>query len=192
MAMPVTIVCPSCATVVQFVSYPVMDCPSCDAPLPVPVQRAVIAGLARDRAQRPVLLTTGIVGCFLFGAVMLLFLLLAPFDIGTYTINEEKVSGPEFLRRLGLLWAANCAFLLAIAYGLLREKSWTRPLMMLFWLLVAVGMIATGGKDGGDLACSVALLAIPAGVAAWYLYRKDNVVDYYDALQQLEEASGAR
>lgn len=185
--MPVTAVCPNCTAVVQFV-YPLDSCPRCEAVLPQSVQEAVATGLVRDRARRPVLLTVGMVGSLSFGALLLLILPMALLDAGNYTIADEELSGLEFLRRVGLLWTAHGAFLLGIGYGLLREKSWARPFMMLYWLLVAVGMLAMGGKNAGEVACSIVVLAIPAGIAAWYLYGKDNVVAYYNALLRLEEA----
>jgi hypothetical protein len=185
--MPVVFVCPHCAAVVERDRLPILSCSKCGQPLPVDLQRAAAAGLAKSRVQRPLLLNIGMVGSFFLGGLMLLFLPLAPFDIGTYTINGTTVSGPEFLRRFGIVWGAVSALYLAIGYGLMREKPWARPLMMLYWVGGAALLFAAGGASS-EAGCSAALLLFPAGAAAWYLYEKDSVVEYYDALLDAERA----
>jgi hypothetical protein len=157
------------------------------------MRQAIAAGVARDSAQRPVLLTVGMVGALFIGGISSLFLVLAPFDIGTYTFDGEPISGPEFLRRLGLLWTAHCALLLGIGYALLSGKSWSRTFMMLHWLLMIAGMVALAWREpAGTLACSVVTLLFPVSIAAWYLYAKENVVRYYDSLRRIEEQTAAR
>ena len=52
--------------------------------------------LGERRANRPELLTVGMVMSGFGGALFLLILVLAPFDIGTYTLEDETVTAPNF------------------------------------------------------------------------------------------------
>jgi hypothetical protein len=120
------------------------------------------------------------------GTLSLLFLLLAPFDIGTYSINEEAVSGPEFLRRIGILWATSGVTMIGIAYALWKELSWSRPVMMFWWLVTAVMLGVAAIQDGQAVLSSVLSVGAGAAVAAWYLYGRHNVVAYYRSLEASE------
>jgi hypothetical protein len=67
----------------------------------------------------------------LFAAgIFFLLLISAPFDVGSYSINGEPVSGPEFLRRAGWLFGVVAVVLGAIGIGLLLERPWSRQLML--------------------------------------------------------------
>jgi len=136
------------------------------------------------RIQRPALLTVGMVGSGMMGAGFLLSLLFAPFDIGTYDIAGEIVSGPTFLREGGLLSIAVGGLLVAISYMLWRQDPDSRPLMIGFWVMSGVLAIATPFvSDGGgfDITWLVAL-----AIAVWYLYFKKNVAAYYRGLKAAE------
>ena len=128
-------------------------------------------------AVRPTLLTIGMALSGLTGCLFLLVLLLAPFDIGTYTIDGEEVPGPEFLRTSGIALVAAGALLVAISATLARNHPLSRELMIAFW--VASGVVNTilafrSGSYGCDLTWLPAL-----AIAIWYLYFKPNVVAYY-------------
>ncbi|MEA2488909.1 MAG: hypothetical protein QOH21_701 [Acidobacteriota bacterium] len=181
--MPVFAVCPACLAASEFRYVPVTHCLHCETAMPVPLQDAVRAALARERAPRPSLLSLGTIGSFAVAGMALLFLLLAPFDIGTYSIEGEAVSGPEFLRRAGIFLGLICGLCFAIGYALLRERAWSRPLMIVYWVVVAIGMVLLGwNSSNGEFSCNLLFTAIPLPIAAWYLYRKADVVRYYDAL----------
>jgi hypothetical protein len=75
------------------------------------------------------------------GSLIFLALLAATCNTGTFTINDEKVSGGEFFRYVGLQGATIGVLLLLIAYGLWQERSWTRPLMMVFWFACTVFLL---------------------------------------------------
>jgi hypothetical protein len=185
--MSVIVLCPRCLVASTFHRLPISACPHCDAEFAEAVRAPAERALAVAVVPKPFLLQLGTVGSLAIGAMMLLFLALAPFDIGSYSISGEAVSGPEFLRATGLLLAMQAANLLAVGIGLWQERSWTRPLMIAYWLTVLVADVAwiVGGTltaiDGVGFAVEI---AVSMGVAAWYLYRKTNVAAYYDALKR--------
>jgi hypothetical protein len=104
--------------------------------------------------------------------------------LGTFTIEDQQVSGPEFFRRAGIAFAVLGLCQAAIAVGLWRDRPWVRPLIMSYWLVSAVLLIAMswGQPDMGTQALvAFGMSALPALLAWWYLYRKDNVVAYFRA-----------
>jgi len=127
------------------------------------------------------LLLLGQFGTLFFGAMATLFLVLAPWDIGSYSIGNEVVSGPEFLRRGGLLFGAVGALFLAIGIGLWRDRAWTRPLMLAYWPLSALlGFVMPDTPTEGAISLAV-FAAICGAFAALYLYGKASVRAYYEA-----------
>lgn len=182
--MSTVAICPNCATPVKFQFLPVDKCPSCGSNLPEQLRSVVEASVRREQLQKPALLLLGMFGSALFSGVAAIFLVLAPFDIGSYTINDEPVTGPEFLRRAGFLFFGGAAICAAISYGLARNRSWTRPLMLVYWIVIAIGSISLG--DSGNVACSILAALFALALAALYLYAKDSVTDYYDAIRKRE------
>jgi len=177
--MSVQVRCPNCAAVVELHRPPVTECARCHVSYPPTVQRNAEEALRHTQAPKPTLLLLGQWFSLLAGAMFLLLLVLAPFDLATYSISGEQVSGPEFLRRVGLGFGLLTAIQLAIAIGLLRDRAWARPLMMYYWLAAfAVGLSASGWEMSSFLAYAFSC-AIPAAVAGWYLYGKENVVAYF-------------
>jgi hypothetical protein len=121
------------------------------------------------------------------GAGALFIMLLAPFNMGSYSINGQAVSGPEFLRRFGILWTLAGALLLVIAYGLYRERPWTRPLMLGYWLVIGLLLFtAEIGKSGsaGSMLSAIAWASFYLFGAGAYLYGKASVVQYYRSLER--------
>jgi hypothetical protein len=109
---------------------------------------------------------------------------LALFDAGTFTLNEEPVSGPEFIRAGGLAFGVVGLLFAAIAFGLWRDRPWARPLIMLFWPALIVIVIALSWDTPDAVAQAVGILASAgplALIAWWYLYRKTNVTAYFAA-----------
>jgi len=129
-----------------------------------------------------------------FGALILLQLLLAPFNASSYSINGESVSGIDFLEHAGLLFAALGATCLAAAYGVWRGRTWSRWAMLAFWITQVAGAIGFGLAAGSiaEAASAVAGLLLPILVAWWYLFEKENVVEYYRALEKEDRAREAR
>jgi hypothetical protein len=146
--------------------------------------------LAERRAERPALLTTGMVMSGISGGLSLVLIAFAPFDIGTYVIGDETVSGPEFLRRGGLMWIAVSGLMLAISYMLYRHDPDSRPLMIAFWVMFGVISLTQPFLLPGEASVDVTWV-IALTIAIWYLYFKPNVVAYYRALRDAEAARAA-
>jgi hypothetical protein len=134
------------------------------------------------------------VGSLLFGCIAMLLLVLAPFDLGSYSISGEPVSGPEFFRRAGLLFGGTGLIMLAIGLGLWLEREWTRPLMVGYWGAMAVAGVAgvvAGSFTAGEAVGLIVESLLALALAGWYLYRKANVVAYYRRLERASEPARA-
>jgi hypothetical protein len=184
----VQVLCPSCGEVTPFHRPPVTDCPHCHVPLPEPVRAAATRALAIEGAPKPALLMLGQIFSLLAGAIFVVLLIAAPFNAGSYSINDEPVTGPEFLRRVGLMLGVMGILLASIGVGLLRDKPWSRPLMIIYWLAVGVSVAFTGGTSAGDIFAGVLTPLVAAGIAYWYLYVKPNVRAYYESRERVSSA----
>lgn len=193
--MSVSLLCPNCSAATTFHRPPVTACPACQAPFPDSLRGPAEASLAREKAPRPLLLTLGIYGSAFFAGVSALFLILAPFNIGSYSIGDRAVTGPEFLRQVGATFGVAGALCAAISYGLWRERSWTRPLMLLFWVVLDITLITQAVKypapDLGPVGATF-FSAVYVLVSAWYLYGRASVNAYYAALRAAERTSAPR
>jgi O-antigen/teichoic acid export membrane protein len=183
--MTLQVLCPSCGEVTTFSASPVDGCAHCHVPFPASLRATGERAVVREATQKPVLLVLGQWAATLGAAIVLLLLALAPFDVGRYTIHDEPVSGPEFLHRAGLLFTTLGGVLVAIAVGLWREREWSRPLMVLTWIVLGVGTLVSDlePRAGGLVGGTVTML-ITAGLATWYLYHKRNVVAYYRVIER--------
>ena len=192
--MSVAVICPHCGSSVTLLRAPVSVCPECQSAWPEPLRLSAEASLARQKAERPMLLTIGMYLSPGFGALILLQLLLAPFNASSYSINGESVSGIDFLEHAGLFFAVLGATCVAAAYGVWRGRTWSRWIMLAFWSTQVAGAIGFGLAAGGmaDAASAVAGLLLPILVAWWYLFEKENVVEYYRALEKEAKAREAR
>ena len=149
--------------------------------------------LAVDKTPRPFLLQLGMIFSLFFGGVCLLLLVLAPFNLASYSISGQPVSGLEFLRSTGLQFGIVGIIVLAIGLGLWLEKAWTRTLMMWSWgvtTAVPVVQLITGSLTGTDAAAIIVSNLIASALAASYLYGKATVVAYYRRLGQAAAYSG--
>ena len=120
---------------------------------------------SRSRSRGAALLMLGQIFSLLGGAIFVVLLIAAPFDAASYSINGEAVTGPEFLRRVGVTWGVIGILLVSIGIGLLRDAPWSRPLMIIYWLAVGVSMAFTGGASAGDMFAGVLTSLVAAGIA---------------------------
>ena len=192
--MSVTLICPFCGTPTTFYRTPVSLCPQCQTALPESLRQSAEATLTREKVGRPLLLTIGMYVAPAFSGFFLLLVILAPFNAATYTVNGEAVTGMEFLRSGGLLFGLASAAALAAAYAIWRERSWSRWAMVGFWATQLAGSMGVGWANAGlsGAASAVASLLFAVILAWWYLFEKENVVEYYRALEKLETAQAAR
>lgn len=179
--MSVQVLCPKCSTVAEWHRPPVTVCGACQSQYPDALRENAERALRRSAAPMPALVAVGGVGSALVGGLFVAFLILAPFNVGSYTINGQPVSGPEFLRQAGVSFALVGLVLLGIAIGIWREQSWARPLMLSYWIAVPLAAIAGIGWDWTDLVGVVVTSALSAAIAAWYLYGRANVRAYFEA-----------
>jgi hypothetical protein len=152
------------------------------------------ATLERETVGRPLLLTIGMYVSFAFGGISVFMLLLAPLGAGSYSIDDEAVSGFEFLRRVGIYYLAIGGSAVAAAYAIWRERSWSRWAIVLFWLAQVATVIGSGWAESGiaGVAGGLASLLVILVLVAWYLFDKENVVAYYRSLEKGEAAEEAR
>jgi uncharacterized membrane protein YtjA (UPF0391 family) len=192
--MSVAVICPYCGTSVTLLRAPVSVCPDCQSAWPEPLRLSAEASLARQKAERPMLLTIGMYVSPGLGGLVLLQLLLAPFNAGSYSINGESVTGVDFLEHAGPFFAVIGASCLAAAYGIWRGRTWSRWAMVAFWVAQVAGAIGFGLAAGStaEAASAMAGLLLPILVAWWYLFEKENVVEYYRALEKENRAREAR
>jgi hypothetical protein len=173
--------CPSCRQTSLWNRGPVRECGKCGAAFPDDVRNLAEAALAQSQAPTPFLLSLGQLGAAVFALGFGGMLLLAPFDAGTFTVNGEQVSGPEFLRRAGLLFGGIAVLMAAIAVGLWQNRPWARPLMVGYWLLAAAMPLVLPAETRSEMWASSIFMIVAAAIAAWYLYGKENVRAYFEA-----------
>jgi uncharacterized membrane protein YtjA (UPF0391 family) len=100
----------------------------------------------------------------------------------------------EFLRRAGIYYLLIGGSAVTAAYAIWRERSWSRWPMVFFWLAQVAGAIGSGWADAGiaGAAAGLASLLIILVLVGWYLFDKENVVEYYRSLEKKEAAEEAR
>lgn len=192
--MSVSLICPTCETPSTIHRPPVSTCPNCLAAWPEPLRLSAEAMLEREKVGRPMLLTIGMYVAPAFGGLFLLIVLAAAFGAGDYTIDGEAVTGSEFLRRAGVLYAAVGGSALAAAYAIWQERSWSRWAIVGFWIAQIAGAVGFGWAEGGITGAvgAVAAMLLTLVVVGWYLFDKDNVVAYYRGLEKSEAAAELR
>jgi hypothetical protein len=142
------------------------------------------------RLEMPFLLLCAMGFCAFFavvGTLAYLGILLSLLGDGPFTVNERPVTRAGFLAAIWPLLVAlppALASAAGVAYGLRRERPWSRPVLLGFGILnglLSVGL-ALGQGDVGDVLTAGLWTALVVGMPAWYLYRKGAVVAYYHAV----------
>jgi hypothetical protein len=180
--MSLHLICPACGSASEFYSEPA-SCPKCAAPFPPVLRASAASSITRERLSKPTLLVLGQWWAAITGLVFLVLVTLAPFGIGTYSINGEAVSGPEFFHQAGAVFGVVGGLSLGIGLALIFEATWVRPLMVGFWVVIQAAAFAASSRELGDLLTSFLAAAITTSVAAWYLYKRPNVNAYFSALE---------
>jgi hypothetical protein len=189
--MSTGLICPNCSAATTFHRPPVSACPQCQQPFPDELQRSAELNLAQQRVARPMLISFGMIGSALWAILWIILLGLAPFNLGSYDINGQEVSGPEFLREAGVTLVALTLLSAAIAIGIYRERAWSRFLMLSYWAVTGAFQIVLAIRSSGgaaEIATAVLMALIYVGAAGWYLYGKENVVEYYKVLEASDAA----
>ncbi len=185
--MAIQVLCPSCKAVSSIAAPNATECPVCHVGYPDDLRESLVLAIRDEEIEPPGPIVFGQWACGIGGILLLFFMLLTPFDIGTYTVNDHRVSGPEFIRIVGVPWAVSAAVLLLIFVGLWRQRAWSRPFIVAFCPLSG-GLFATtaygmGGTTGDAIVVLVSTL-IPAGFFAWYLYGTRRPAEYFAFLKR--------
>ena len=190
--MSVILVCPVCGSAHTLLRLPVAElCPDCDSAYPPAARELAIQSLLTDVTPRPVLIVIGAGFSALWALCAAIFVLFAVVSSGPFTLNGEQVTKEVFVRSFLLpWWLPLLAYFGGTAWAVWTERSWTRELMLLFWI-VALGVSAFAG-DGGlaERAFNTVSCALCLGGAVWYLYGKPNVAAYYARLERKEGGTG--
>lgn len=182
--MAVFLVCAKCDETTVIKHLPVEACPQCGTPYPTQARLAAEAALIRSETTKPGLLVVGQMLSAMGGGILLAVFALAAVGRGQLTLLGEEVTGAEFMQRAGPTMGSEGILLALVAIGLSRNARWSRPLMLLVWVVPLVeGFVRLAlGRLGNDLMLvpfTISLLVLPAAYA--YLYRRDNVKRYFQS-----------
>ena len=147
-----------------------------------------------SRAEKPLSLKLGLVVSTLLAGVGTVVAVVAVamglFGNGPYSVAGEAVTRTEYLTAmlpLLLIHTVFVALFAAVAYALWKERAWSRHVMMAVWALLAAFLVITVSADQelrpGAL-LSVGLYALLWLAAWWHLYRKPDLVAYYDRISE--------
>lgn len=140
--------------------------------------------------KKPALLKGGMVVCWIYAAMLALFLWMTPMlEEMARPGNSAKIPIPgipsmqelsaQSLDAIRLFIIPLLVMSIIVAYGLAKDRHWSRWVSMLL-LVLGIVLIPPPLANVTDYALSVAL----AVFGWWYLYRKPNVVEYYAAIDR--------
>lgn len=145
-----------------------------------------VTAAATTPPKKPALLKGGMILCWIYAIVLLLTLAMLPLMPEMRAVEKNATSGlpGETVLRghfvsvtttTSQLFIIPLLFLsVVVAYGLAKDRYWSRMMMMTL-LILAVVLIPPEMATPAMYAASVAV----AVFGWWYLYRKANVVEYY-------------
>jgi hypothetical protein len=141
----------------------------------------------------PFLLLAGMgLSAFMTGVGALAYVgivIMIPFS-KSFTMNDVPVTRSAFLAESWPFFVTYPLLLAAfglVAYGLWRERPWSRDIMMALWLLGAAASVIlqfVTPAPRGDFLAGLFSMALCAGLAGWYLYGTATVRSYYQALSE--------
>ena len=137
---------------------------------------------------RGFMILSGLLG-LMTGLGSLIFLFAAAAGSGPYMVQGATVSRDEFMAfaiPMLLGEAALCGCAVSAAWGLFRRRYWARPLLL--GLAVAATLFSVlGGTFVGLPTARLLIATLTGGLAIlvlwWILYRRDDVVDWFEALR---------
>jgi hypothetical protein len=186
--MSVVLICPSCAEPSTLHRLPAPErCDRCHESFPDSVRQVAERTLRAEATPRPLLLTLGLGFITIWLCAGVLVFLVAVLGNGPYRVNGEQVTKAQFFSD-PLAFSVAPIFIVAawVAWGLWRERSWARPLMLGYWFVVSAPSIFPPNVDSATRIGGILFLVGGLTVAGWYLYGRPNVVAYF---QRLEERS---
>ncbi len=188
--MSLSLICPTCTETVTFHHGEVNACPHCGVQFDEKLRKQATASLALQTVGRPILITIGGVTTTFACGFTLFMSLMAFLNIGSYTINEEAVTGTEFLRAAGLTLSVTALLEGVLSYAIWTERDWGRPLMLASMVIswAAWYLPFLNGFDPAGLIFAVFFNLLSLGLAAWYLYGTERVKAYYKFLEMKAEA----
>jgi hypothetical protein len=111
---------------------------------------------------------------------------------GPFRSNDVVVDKATFLADaapLLIIFPIVLAAYGTVAYGLWKERRWTRTVIMGFWAVLFAGMVGVAVfVPSGDqnVVGSLISFLFMWGIAAWYCYGKRSVLEYYQAIEAQE------
>jgi len=139
------------------------------------------------------LLTLGLYAAPGFGALMALSVLGALTGSEDFTLNGQSVTASEFLGAVGVPFATLAVLSFLIGYSIWKERAWSRWVIVAFWAdEIALGLgLALGLGDAFSVSQALISGSFPLLLSAWYLFGKENVVEYYRGLEIRKRAGHA-
>ena len=134
----------------------------------------------------PLLMRLGAAFAVLYCAGAVLLVGFAFGGMTPYIIDGREVSREDWLQLAVPLFAVTIVLMAAIAYALLRERPWSRHVVMMHWATVGgygLLLLFLGAVERALAARVVAEAAVAGVFFAWYFYRKRNVVAYFNSLR---------
>ena len=143
--------------------------------------------------KKPALLKGGMILAWIYAVVLVLTLAMLPVldefkkadTQGKTALPGDAVLHTDIIL-VGYTTSASQLFIVPllalsvlVAFGLAKDRYWSRAMMMTL-LILAVVLIPPEMASPGMYAASAAV----AIFGWWYLYRKPNVVEYYDSLRR--------
>lgn len=115
-------------------------------------------------------------------------------DLGSYEIDGRPATADEIRPYMVSSFLPAClvlaSFFTVAAVGLWRGRSWSRPLLVSFWGLMAAGSLLLSWQlDRLSVVQAIFYLVFGSlfvGASYWTLYRTRAVADYYDGLRTSE------
>lgn len=185
-------VCPNCKTTIEFQDPGLPTCSACGAMLPPPERAGAASGQAVDE-ERPLFLMIFMVFLGSFTTIGIIITLMTVTMAGNedYFVDNRFATRSDFLIKMIpfiLLYLAAAP----IAYGLWKERPWTRPLLIAFFSIPEFGKYLTPRWSEAPAHAIIPRFILSAaliGLLCWYLYRKRNVVRYYNVLSGVKSDS---